>query len=447
MQTPSLRGRIVLAGVLAGSLVLLGVDVFVWLSLRDRLMDNLAGVLESRAQLVVEIGPGLSPVELDERLTELGVPAVVHPPGGPGLPAEPVAPRVRNLPPADPLGPISSSIERDVHLPDGTRVTVLASRAGVDATLRQVLILEVIASVAAITLLVALLHHISRRAVGPVDQIVRTARRIADGRTGERLRPDRPETELGRMATAFDEMLDALEDAVDEARDAEARMRIFLAQAAHQLRTPVAALRSCVDALLRIDDVQERDRLLDHLAKESARVSRLVRSLLRLAELDEADVGLSTPERLDLDRLVREEARRADAFNADVTVDVEGSGASIAGDDGALREALANLLDNAVRHARRRVTVHLRRRRGEGVVRVSDDGPGLPDGAEEEVFERFVSLDGAGGSGLGLPIARAIARRHGGELAYRDGAFVLTLPAEIPAQATPAGSSRALPGR
>lgn len=427
MQTPSLRGRVVLAGAVVGSVVLLGVDLFVWVSLRDRLLDNLAGVLTTRAQLVSEVGVGLTPEELDERLTQLGIPAVIHAPDG-DFPAEPIV-RSGALPPADPLGgSTASAIERDVVLGDGTTVTVLASRAGVDGTLRRVLVLEVIGSLVAVALLVGLLVRASRRALGPIDEVVATARRIGAGRTGERLRPDRPGTELGRMATAFDEMLDALEEALEESRTAEARMRRFVAQAAHQLRTPVAALRSSVDALMRIDDENEREQLLDHVGSEMVRISRLVRSLLRLAELDEAELSPAGRGPVDLDTLIAEESARADSFDADVTVRVGGTAGQVEGWSDALREAMSNVLDNCVRHARHQVVVNVSAGANRVTIRVSDDGDGLPEGASEAVFERFVSFDDGGGSGLGLPIARAIARAHAGDLAYEDGAFVLTLP-------------------
>ncbi len=97
-----------------------------------------------------------------------------------------------------------------------------------------------------------------------------------------------------------------------------------------------------------------------------------------------------------------------------------------------MREIISNLLDNARRHAATRIEVALVQT-GESVkVRISDDGPGIPEGMREKAFERFVSLDGKGGSGLGLPIARSLARAHHGDLTYQDGAFVLSLPMSPP---------------
>lgn len=423
MRTPSLRSRVVLAGAVTSILLLVGVDLFVWFNLRDRLEENLQGLLESRAQLVREIGPDLSPEELDRRLTARGVPAVVQPVDGTSLEADPVGRNQARLPPAGRRSPRPDDLEMDVALPDGTVVTVLASRAGVDATLRRVLVLELIGSLAAVALLGLLLARTSRVALGPLDEVVHTARRIAAGRTGERLEPDRPETELGRMATAFDEMLDALEQALEEARGAERRSRSFLAQAAHQLRTPVASLQTSVDALMRIDDPEEREALVDHLAAETARTSRLVRRLLRMAELDEPSP--LRRRRVDLDALIHVEIHRADARRSDVEISVEGEAGAGSIEPDTFAEALANVLENAVRHSRGHVDVTIRREPGRLGVHVADDGPGVAAADRERIFERFVSIGANGGSGLGLPIARSIARAHGGDVTAEADGFLI----------------------
>jgi two-component system, OmpR family, sensor kinase len=105
-------------------------------------------------------------------------------------------------------------------------------------------------------------------------------------------------------------------------------------------------------------------------------------------------------------------------------------------DEDGSREALANLLDNARRHARSRIEVAVAPTATELVLRVVDDGPGVPPGEEERIFERFVSIDDRGGAGLGLPIARATARTQGGDLRVADGGFELRLPLEPPGDAT-----------
>ena len=222
----------------------------------------------------------------------------------------------------------------------------------------------------------------------------------------------------------------ALEEALDEARQAEARSRRFLADAAHQLRNPIAGVRACADSLLRSTATDTREELLALLMSESFRASRLVSALLRIASLDRGELPTLRP--CDVVALCRDEAERITVQTADLEVAVRVAvpfDHEPSLDADAVREILGNLLDNARRHARTRIEVLLSPLPDQGVeIRVTDDGLGLAPGTEEVVFERFASLDGAGGSGLGLPIARGLAHSHGGELTYKDGVFVLRLP-------------------
>jgi two-component system, OmpR family, sensor kinase len=130
--------------------------------------------------------------------------------------------------------------------------------------------------------------------------------------------------------------------------------------------------------------------------------------------------------------LCREEAERAAVLapNLEVTAHVTDRSGTIDVDPDAIREVLANLLDNGRRHAATRIDVTFARNGDIAQMSVVDDGPGLPERVAERAFEPFVVLDGHGGSGLGLAIARGIARAHGGDLTYEDGRFVLRLPAE-----------------
>jgi len=242
------------------------------------------------------------------------------------------------------------------------------------------------------------------------------------------------------------ELVSRLQKRAVEARDAERRGREFLAYAAHQLRTPIATIRSTVDALV-VSGEEERDRLLTSIARESARAGRLVNALLRVARLDQREPLPRV--RTDVVDVVHAEVQRAHAAAPALVWDVDAPAAVVTtGDPESLAEAMAALLDNARRHARTRVTVNVRSL-GETVeVAVSDDGPGLPAGGAGAAFERFVSLDRWGGTGLGLPIARGIAEAHGGILTYEDKAFVIRLPAPAPADAAGAGRHRAaFPGR
>jgi two-component system, OmpR family, sensor kinase len=246
------------------------------------------------------------------------------------------------------------------------------------------------------------------------------------------------------MASAYDRMLDALETALDEADTAEARTRHFLDDAAHQLRTPLTAMRSSVEALLREDDPPVRDRLLSNIVQETARADRLLRSLLTLARLDGGHPAELAP--TDLAALCHDEVERAASLapHLAVTCHPPSAAGPLTGpwllDPGATREILANLLDNARRHASSSIDIEVVVTTGSDgspdrlVLRIADDGAGIPAAAVPQLFERFASLDGRGGSGLGLPIARSLAQAQGGVLEYRDDAFVLALPAR------PAGS-------
>ena len=233
------------------------------------------------------------------------------------------------------------------------------------------------------------------------------------------------------MAATLNSMIGALETALDDARASEDLSRRFLADAAHQLRTPIAGIRACAETLLRGTTAEQRDRLLADVVRETARASRLMTSLLRLARLDRGEVLSARPS--DIVALCESEAERARLLAPDLDISVHVLDAPPRGlrlDPGAVQEILANLLDNARRHAATRVDVMIRDTGGRVEVGVTDDGPGVPPTAVDRIFERFVSVDGRGGSGLGLPIARELARAHHGDLIYRGKVFVLDLPVD-----------------
>lgn len=236
-------------------------------------------------------------------------------------------------------------------------------------------------------------------------------------------------TEQRWMAETLDDTLRRLQAAALEARASEAVSRTFLADAAHQLRTPVAGIRACAETLLRGPPSGDAERLLAMMVRESIRAGDLIAALLRIARLDQG-VPLAT-ERVDLVALCAEEVERLGLLRPELTVALEVVPPAPPGpvclDAAAVREVLGNLGDNAVRHAVGRVLVRVEAAGEQVGVRVLDDGPGVPEGDREAVFQRFVSLDGRGGSGLGLPIARGLARAMGGDLLC-DGGFLLTLP-------------------
>ena len=225
-------------------------------------------------------------------------------------------------------------------------------------------------------------------------------------------------------------LIGVFRQAVRDARASDQRSREFLAYAAHQLRTPVAGVRASSEALLFTTDPAARDQILSNIAGEARRMGRVVGSLLRITRLDQGDPLDVRP--VDLQSEVAAEVQRARDLAPELLVDLRVEPDPLpeaTADPVALVEVMANLLDNARRHAASRITVRASHDGTHLVVRVGDDGPGLPVGVESLAFDRFVSLDGLGGSGLGLPIARSLAEAHGGSLVYADKTFVVTITA------------------
>ena len=432
MHTPPLRRRVALSGLTVFTVLLIALGTFVVLSLRSSLEQSLDELLADRAELAQQLHRTDGTEELARHLAAAGIPAVVTDAEGGVLgEAEPATPRFGQGPPASLADVPTPRVSRVVALPDGAEVEVFATRAGVDVTLRRVVTLLGVGALGAVLLAAVLLHRTTGAALAPLTAIVTSTRRTAEGQRGERLRPDDPSTELGRLASAHDEMLDALEAAVERAEEAEERTRRFLDDAAHQLRTPVAGIRATVESLLSLADAdpEVHDRLMANLVRETSRASRLLRDLLTMARLDTG----RPPDRArtDLEDLCREEVARTRSLAPHLEVDCQPTSESLPTlvvDRAGVQEVVANLLDNARRHAATMIELRLFRDGSVVHLEVHDDGPGVTPGAEELVFERFATLDGKGGSGLGLAIARSIAEAHGGGVTYRDGRFVLTLP-------------------
>ena len=256
------------------------------------------------------------------------------------------------------------------------------------------------------------------RALAPVEAMRAEVDEISAAALHRRV-PDPPaDDEIGRLARTMNRMLGRLEQA-------QARQRRLVADASHELRSPVATIRQHAEVALAHPGRTSAAELASTVLAEDLRLQRLTEDLLLLTRADEQSLALRRRP-VDLDDLVFEEAERLrDATG--LRVDTTGvSAGRVAGDAAGLRRVLRNLGDNASRHARERLALSVAERDATVVLAVDDDGPGIPDADRERVFERFVRLDGArarddGGGGLGLAIVAELVAAHGGTVVAAAG--------------------------
>jgi two-component system, OmpR family, sensor kinase len=306
---------------------------------------------------------------------------------------------------------------------NGAVLTLAAESALLSGAQSRLLWVLVFTGVGALLVTLGVLLVSVRFALAPLDAMTALARQIARGGRGSRLSPSRTDTELGRTAAAFDAMLDSLEGAEAQARASEERTRRFVADAAHELRTPIAGIAAAAEAVLQAGDadLEQRQRLQQLLIRESYRAARLVDDLVDLARLD-AGVELSR-EPVELRGLAATQADRVRVLHPALTVVLDGAEQVVDADAARVSQILANLLDNACHAtpAGGRIDLRVGRCGSLAEVLVTDTGRGVPPADRERIFDRLVRLDAArdrdsGGSGLGLAIARGFARAHGGDL-------------------------------
>jgi two-component system, OmpR family, sensor kinase len=330
---------------------------------------------------------------------------------------------------------------------DGDVLVTGLSLQPVEETLHRVIVVEAI--VFAVVLAAAGIAAAAwvRLALRPLRRVAATASRVTELplASGEVAMPERvpdtdARTEVGQVGAAFNRMLGHIENALARRHASEERLRRFAADASHELRTPVAAIRGHAELALRTTEPvpPEVEHALARIEAESVRMSELVDDLLLLARLD---AGRPLDERpVDLTRLV-----------LDATADARAAGpghhwemvlpeepVTITGDPRRLHQLIANLLANARTHTPpgTHVTVRLSSEEAGVVLEVEDDGPGIPAEQREEIFQRFVRADqgrsrSTGGTGLGLAIVQAVATAHGGHaelVAGEHTAFRVSFP-------------------
>lgn len=349
--------------------------------------------------------------------------------------------------------PLKQSIPESLRAADGARVRVLSAQhpvGGLPAVirvgrseepirheLRELLLGMGLALPLGVTLAGLGGYLLARSALAPVSEMTQRARRIRAERLNERLPVENPDDELGHLADVFNETFARLEQSFRQ-------LRLFTADASHELRTPLTAIRSVGEVALREQRSPESYReVIGSMLEEADRLGRLVDSLLTLSRADAGQIRLS-PEPVDLVELIREvvshlgvlaeEKRQVIHVEADNPLEV-----SL--DRIVFRQAMINLLDNAIKYSPERACIRIVvcEREQQATIDVIDQGHGIPPEHIGEVFERFYRVDTArsrelGGAGLGLSIARWAVEAHGGriEVESQEGfgsTFRIVLPA------------------
>lgn len=432
-RQPSLRTRMVLIAVAATAAVLIVGGVALTVALRAVMIDEAmdAGRLRARDLGALAAGqalPRFAPVGHDGDLVQVVGTAdrilvsSANLAGRPALDLPRVPPGSTRVISVDGLPAADSGAYRivahGVDTPSGpATVYVAASIEEIEETV--VLVAEV--GLAAIPLFVLALSVAIWTVLGRTLAPVETIRREADAITGRRL--DRRVTEpsqydeIGRLARTVNAMLARLQDSAE-------RQRRFVADTAHELRSPIASLRMQLETARASRRPIDWNEVSADLLHETVRMQQLAEQLLLLARADASTLGW-TRTAVDLDDVVDTVVGHHTATGP-VEVDRRGvEPVQVTGDALLLEQLVRNLVDNAVAQAGREVHVGLCVVGDEAVLTVDDDGPGVPAERRQEIFERFTRLDGArdrdhGGAGLGLAIVSDIVRAHDGRVDVGD---------------------------
>ncbi len=325
-----------------------------------------------------------------------------------------------------------------------------------NSTLSRLVLIEVLVGLGVLAAVGGAGYWLVRLGLRPLTDIEHTAGAIAAGDMSRRIEDENPKTEVGRLGGALNTMLGTIEAAFAERKESERRLRQFVADASHELQTPLTSVRGYAELFRRgaADRPEDLSTAMSRIEAESERMGVLVDDLLLLAHLDQnrpmtrgkVDVRAITQDLVGDARVV--DPRRPFTFVAPEPVVIDG-------DEQRLKQVVANLLSNARTHTPpgTPVTVAVRREGDEAVIEVEDLGPGMTPEHAARVFERFFRADpsrarASGGSGLGLSIVSAIAEAHGGRVEVETNpghgaTFRVRLPvsggAEIDAGEPPGG--------
>ena len=355
---------------------------------------------------------------------------------------------------------------------DGQRIAGVSMRS-MSAALSRLLLVEAALTLAAAIAAALVAFAVVRMTLRPLTALMHTATRVAGMRLDQgevnlgRLSGVAvdPSSEVGQVGLALNHMLDNVEDALVARQRSEAKVRAFVADASHELRNPLASIRGYAELMGRDKDMPAQQAFaVDRITVESRRMSTLVDQMLLLARLDQGrPMGW---QRVDVTQLLVDAVMDATVAGPDHhwKLDVPDDPIEIDGDQNQIHEVIANLLGNARKHTPPDTHVLATLRRVQGPLRqvslgdalqyhvvltVSDDGPGIPAGLQEHIFERFVRADQArthdaeGSAGLGLAIVAGVVAAHGGQVGVQSvpGAtsFTVLLPgAAVVPQVDPA---------
>ncbi|MDQ2649052.1 MAG: HAMP domain-containing histidine kinase, partial [Actinomycetota bacterium] len=306
--------------------------------------------------------------------------------------------------------------------PPGGLTIVALPLDDVQESVRRLLAVELAAGVAVLGVLGLVSWWVVHLGVRPVRRMTEAASAIAAGDLSQRVPEGASGTEAAELGVALNQMLGRIETAFEERTDTEARLRRFLADASHELRTPVATIRGYAE-LYRIGALDDRAELSDAMRRteqEALRMGDLIEDLLHLARADQGRPMERAP--VDLAVLVADAARDAEATARDRSITSEVAPTVVSGDEARLRQVIGNLVGNALVHAPGSpIELRLTTDEGRAVLTVRDEGPGMSEDDARRAFERFYRADASrqrysGGSGLGLAIVEATVRAHGGEV-------------------------------
>jgi two-component system OmpR family sensor kinase len=308
-------------------------------------------------------------------------------------------------------------------IPNGGMVVTAISLEEVDgavADARQVMLGAGLLAMAAVALGSWVLIRLGLR---PVDRMVLTARRIADGHITERVPVRSPDSEVGQLGTALNRMLDRVSDAFDARTASEHRMRRFVADASHELRTPLTAIRGYAELSSHSNDPDERAAAMARVEQAAVRMAALVDDLVLLARLDQGRPLATDP--LELSQVVMDAVADARTLEPDRYFEVIAPvvGTTVFGDRARLRQVVDNLLANVREHTPTytRVAVTVVGRNDSVVLVVRDDGPGMLEEDAARAFDRFWQAPATDahprhGTGLGLAIVADLVHAHGGTI-------------------------------